>query len=96
MDAFNEYSMSKNGNSMLDLTYSNRAGTNYITFDFLTRTMVARTGSSESGLTVTPFSQLDREMLVAARDKLVDLGGNPPDLPAEAPSTPANNRKFQP
>lgn len=35
---------------------------------------------------VTPFAELDRDVLVAARDALIDLGGKPPALPAE-PST---------
>jgi hypothetical protein len=29
-----------------------------------------------------PFSQLDREVLELARNKLIDLGGSPPELPA--------------
>jgi hypothetical protein len=45
--------------------------------------MMVRTGSSEGGITVTPFSQLDRDVIVAARDRLVELGGAPPELPPE-------------
>jgi len=37
---------------------------------------------------VTPFSQLDREVLVDMRDALVHMGGKPKELPAEAPSLP--------
>lgn len=32
---------------------------------------------------VTPFAELDRDMLTAARDKLVELGGQPPQLAPE-------------
>jgi len=88
-DAFNEAGITKVNDFVLDLSYSARAGTNYLSFDFLTRTMAARTGSSESGLTIIPFSQLDREMLAAARDKLIGLGGNPPELPDGDLSKPA-------
>jgi hypothetical protein len=42
----------------------------------------------------TPFSQMDREVLVLMRDKLIELGGQPPELPPEAPATQAPARKF--
>ena len=71
---------------VLDLYIETRAGSMYNSFDFLTRSMYTRTGSSEGGVTVTPFSQLDREVLVAMRDKLVELGGTPPELSPEAPT----------
>ncbi len=32
-----------------------------------------------------PFSQLDRETLIQFRDRLISLGGKPPELPTEAP-----------
>lgn len=49
----------------------------YAYYDFAQR---VRTGSH----VVTPFTDLDREVLVAARDTLVKLGGQPPQLPPEA------------
>jgi hypothetical protein len=36
-----------------------------------------------------PFSQLDRELLETVRNKLIDLGGHPPELPGEWPPQPA-------
>lgn len=59
-------------------------------YDFTQRVMM----TSSRGA-ATPFSQLDREVLVMARDKLVELGGKPPELPPEAPAAPApSSRKF--
>jgi hypothetical protein len=52
-------------------------------YDFVLRIMY---GSSDS---ITPFSQIDREVLVAARDKLIALGGHPPELTPEAPAPQA-------
>lgn len=96
-DKFNNgYEAKKSTPYVLDIRFGNSAGTNYLMFDFMTRTMLARTGSSESGLTIIPFSQLDREMLVAMRDKLKELGGDPPELPAETPANPGNTRQLRP
>ncbi|HYD18493.1 MAG TPA: hypothetical protein VEF76_08450 [Patescibacteria group bacterium] len=69
---------------VLDIYYRSRGGGIYMTYDFMSRVLLTRTGNSEGGLSVTPFNQLDRETLVAARDRLVQLGGEPPELPAEA------------
>ncbi|MDI1228225.1 MAG: hypothetical protein PSY14_11125 [bacterium] len=33
---------------------------------------------------IVPFTEIDRDVLVAARDKLVELGGQPPQLAPEA------------
>lgn len=88
-DAFNSKSKPQVTNSTpftLDIYYENRAGSVYQSFDFMTRVMMVRTGSSDGGMNVTPFSQLDRDVIVAARDKLVTLGGTPPELPPEAPT----------
>ena len=61
-------------------------------YDFAARVMYGWGGSAIS-YGVVPFSNLDRETLVAMRDKLVDLGGKPPELPDEA-AAPAQPRKF--
>lgn len=85
-EAFNSKSKPQVTNSTpfaLDIYYENRAGSTYTTFDFMTRVMLVRTGSSEGGFSVTPFSQLDRDVIVAARGRLVALGGTPPELPPE-------------
>jgi hypothetical protein len=50
-------------------------------YDFAQR---VRLSPGSGGHVVTPFADLDREVLVAARDKLVELGGQPPQLPPEA------------
>jgi len=55
-------------------------------FDFALRVMTAY--GSTGGASVTPFSQLDREMLIEMRDRFVKLGGNPPELPADPSVAP--------
>ena len=65
----------------------------YYKFDFALRVMTTR---ASDGVAVTPFSQLDREMLVEMRDKLVALGGKPPALPEERQTGPIFPRKLNP
>lgn len=36
---------------------------------------------TEAGVSVTPFSQLDPDVVAAMRDKLIELGGKPPIVP---------------
>lgn len=55
----------------------------YAYYDFAQR---VRMSSVTGSHVVTPFSELDRDVLVAARDKLVELGGQPPQLQPEAPT----------
>ncbi len=61
-------------------------------YNFMTRMLVYSSGvyNETSGAGVAPFSQLDPEMLAAMRDKLIELGGKPPALPASdsAPFSP--------
>lgn len=88
-EAFNGYSFSRENDTVLAV--SNGKASYY--YDFgqrLMTTWVYHGGGS------TPFAQLDREVLVAMRDKLVELGGHPPELPEEKPSNPGNNRKLSP
>lgn len=96
--AFNttQYAATNKSPFVLDLYIETRGGSVYNSFDFLTRSMYTRTGSSEGGVTVTPFAQLDREVLVAMRDKLVELGGTPPDLAPEAPTLNKAQRGLNP
>ena len=96
--AFNnaQYAATNKTPFVLDLYVETRAGSMYNSFDFLTRNMFTRSGSSEGGVTVTPFSQLDREVLVAMRDKLVELGGQPPELAPEAPTLNKPQRGLNP
>jgi hypothetical protein len=82
-----QYKATKENDNVLCVTYSTRGMTSYLVYDFMARVMIVRTGSSEGGGHVTPFSQLDRETLVEMREKLIDLKGNPPELPAAAPVT---------
>lgn len=94
-DQFNsKYNARKENDYVLCLYYNSQGGSTYISMDFMTRTMVTRSGSSDGGLVVIPFSQLDRDMLINMRDTLVELDGKPPELPAEAPSTASPARKF--
>ncbi len=84
--AFNEqYKAAMASDYVLDVTfYSGNHSTIYHTFDFMTRTMITGRGMNSATFTLTPFAQLDRDMLITMRDKLVELGGKPPELPAEA------------
>ena len=92
---FNEsYRASRESDNVLVVRYTIGGNTTYLAFDFMARIMLARTGSGDGGLNVTPFSQLDRDMLIEMRDKLVELKGNPPELPPEAPGAQAPSRKF--
>lgn len=95
--AFNDQYEAKLANPfVLDLYYRARGGSYYLAVDFLTRTMVTRTGSSDGGLFVTPFSQMDREVLEGLRDKLVELGGTPPALETTPPANPGTARRLNP
>jgi hypothetical protein len=87
-DQFNDkYTVRKDNDYVLSLWYSSQGGYVYTSFDFMTRVMVMRTGNGDGGLAVTPFSQLDRDMLINMRDTLVELGGKPPELAAETPAS---------
>ncbi len=66
---------------------------NWVYYDFAQRLLMT---AREGGFETTPFAQLDREVLVAARDKLVELGGKPPALPAEAPGLNKQLRGLNP
>jgi hypothetical protein len=88
---FNEkdYKATKNSDYVLAVTC---AGSTFC-YDFAARVMYGW-GRNSGSYGMTPFSQLDRETLVTMRDKLVDLGGKPPELSPEAPATQASSRKF--
>lgn len=51
----------------------------YSYYDFAQRQRTVHTTPT----LVTPFADMEREVLVAARDKLVELGGQPPQLAPE-------------
>ncbi|MDI1228320.1 MAG: hypothetical protein PSY14_11605 [bacterium] len=69
----------------------------YYSYDFNARLLVVRTSyTREAGPSVTPFSQLDRDSLITMRDKLVELGGKPPELPAEANVMPGKTQRLNP
>lgn len=83
-DSFNfETTLRKENNNVLTVHYKTYAGSVYMTYDFLQRVMISRTDESKGGAAVTPFSQLDREVLSVMRDKLAEMGGKPPELPPE-------------
>lgn len=66
----------------------------YSYYDFVQRAVFL---SVQGGYQITPFAQLDREVLEHARNKLIDLGGNPPPLPDTGPQAAAPTlRKFNP
>lgn len=93
-DQFNgAYCARKDNDYVLGLYYSAQGGSTYMSFDFMTRTMVTRNSYGDAGLVVTPFSQLDRDVLINMRDTLIELDGKPPELAPEASAAPAP-RKF--
>jgi len=80
-DDFNkDYNATMNSKGALGLRMSTGGGTNYMVYDFNLRFLTVRTGSSEGGAVVIPFADLDPDSLEALRDKLIELGGNPPEL----------------
>lgn len=84
-----------NAGTSLSFLQDGRGANQYFNFHFLTRTMTVTTGHSEGGVTVTPFSQIDREVLEFMHAKLVELGGHPPSLPKDD-SLPSPIRKNNP
>lgn len=85
-NAFNDdtygYNFSKSSDFVLSIRVdSSASGYLYQAYDFAARLLMVRSGGSDGGLSVTPFSQLDREVLEAYRDKLIALHGKPPALP---------------
>lgn len=91
----NDYRATKINGFVLGVTYGcGNGNSTYYTYDFLARVLTVRTGSSDGGTIVTPFSQLDRDGLIALRDKLVELKGNPPELGPEKPSVSAASAKL--
>ncbi len=69
----------------------------YYSYDFNARLLIVRSNyTREAGPSVTPFSQLDRDSLITMRDKLVELGGKPPELPAEANVMPGKTQRLNP
>jgi hypothetical protein len=83
-DIFNDnlYRARKENDTILRVTSGNPenqymfSATHY--YDFGLREIVIAKGH---GISVTPFSQVDREVLETMHAKLTDLGGHPPPLP---------------
>ncbi|HYD18490.1 MAG TPA: hypothetical protein VEF76_08435 [Patescibacteria group bacterium] len=92
--SFNQsHSPSRISDSVLALSYDYQKY--FYDFELRLLTTVFRY-SQTGGVTTPPFSQLDRETLVDMRDKLVELGGKPRDLPPEAPTLHKPQRGLQP
>lgn len=93
-ESFNRLYARRDGPHLLTITesgsYLNEIHT---TYDFAQRVMFTHNTRLDGGTNATPFSQLDREVLEAARDRLVDLGGDPPGLPSDGPA--ALDKKFR-
>lgn len=91
----NGYRTSKLNDFVLGVSYSQNGATTYYAFDFLARLLTTRTGSSDGGAHVIPFSQLDPDSLATLRERLVELGGKPPKLGDDKkPSLPAPKRPL--
>jgi hypothetical protein len=91
-EAFNRgFDVSKQNDAVLRITYDSVRQF----YDFLGRVVVTiYDGYNKGGVSTTPFSQVDRETLIAMRDKLVELKGNPPELPPEAPAAATAGKKL--
>ena len=84
------YVATKENDFVLGVQYTAGGYTNSMLYDFNARIMFARTrGHGDGGISITPFSQLDRDTLIDFREKLLELGGHPPELPKE-PATQNN------
>lgn len=94
------YTASRVNDYVLGVTYPYSEGSTYLTyhtFDFLARILTTRTGDSAGGGAVIPFSQLDPDSLETLRQRLVDLGGHPPELTArDAIHSPKSGRGLNP
>ena len=86
------YTVTKETDAVLSVRYDAGGTSNTLIYDFNARILLAR--ASYGGLSVTPFSQLDRESLIEMRDKLIELKGNPPELPPEENFIKAQPKKF--
>jgi len=91
-DSFNKrsYEFHKMNDSTLRVRHPNDSVS--YRFDFAMRLLTVQYGEA---LSVQAFDRLDREMLIELRDKLVEMGGKPPELPAEQPPS-TQPRKFTP
>jgi hypothetical protein len=91
-DDFNRcYSPYKENDSVLRINYASVM--HY--YDFSARVVVTiYDGYNKGGVAVAQFSEVDRETLIAMRDKLIELKGNPPELPPEDSVLKTPARKF--
>ena len=90
------YELRKESDQVISSYISMRAGAIYTAYDFAARVMYARTGSSDGGISVTPFDQLDRESLAFFHEKLAELGGKPAPLPwtTQKPDKPGSGKQL--
>ncbi|MBL8712067.1 MAG: hypothetical protein JNM12_04140 [Alphaproteobacteria bacterium] len=87
MSLAEEFKNSKYGRKVNDFVLSvnyaltpDTSTSTYYQYDFMARILTTRTGGSDGGVVVTPFSQLDPESLENLRNRLIELGGKPPLL----------------
>lgn len=94
-DFNSSYRAVKENDYVLSVRYEVAGYDTILAYDFKARVMVMRTDShGDGGAVVTPFSQLDRDTLVEFREKLLELKGNPPELPPEKPLTGKPGTSF--
>lgn len=82
-EATSKFRNVSDGNCLL---YRSDAGDYY--YDFVTRTLAVRGNET---LVVLPFGQLDTTTLEFFHAKLIELGGNPPPLPAASAQARTGN-----
>lgn len=84
----------------LGLTYEHGGGyaagldSTHMNYDFLNRVLIVeKRAPNVVSHTVTPFAELDTEVLTAMHGKLIELGGNPPPLPTASATRITLSRK---
>lgn len=91
-ESFNtDYSALLVNSNVLRVSY----GRTQYDYDFTARLVLVKDFEGTTKMAVFPFSALDAEVVVAMRDKLVQLGGKPPALPVMQTAQPAP-RKLNP
>ncbi len=73
-----DYGAKKLASAVLQVKIVTDGGNTYMIYDFNARVMSTRTGSSDGGIVITPFSKLDPDSLEFMHERLVKLGGEPP------------------
>ncbi|MEZ0224066.1 MAG: hypothetical protein ACAH83_05905 [Alphaproteobacteria bacterium] len=78
------YTVSADGDYVLNIEYGKFFSSCFSSYDFLARIVTSHGDHKDGDAAVTLFSDMDPGVLKEFRQKLIGLGGHPPELP-EAP-----------